>query len=87
MNNQMKCPTCGSFQIDHHYQLHVGRWDENGTVYYGQNGDEKWTTRKFRETNNLEPDSRQILMVPPNDETWNTCKLCKTDFDENGIVY
>ena len=66
--------------------MHVGRWDENGKVCYREDGDEKWTTRKFREENNLKPDSFQILVVPPIDLTWNTCKMCNTDFDENGNV-
>ena len=85
--NSLKCPTCGSFDIKANYQLHVGRWDKNGKVVYSENGEEKWTTRKFREQNNLQPDQRQILVVPPGDWTWNTCGMCGTEFDENGNIY
>lgn len=71
-----KCPSCGSFQIEAHYKLHVGYNFRSETI--------PWTTRKFREQNNLKPDSGQILIVPPIDLTWNTCRMCGTEFDEEG---
>lgn len=84
MNNE--CPVCGSYQIQEHYCLHVGRWNCDGTINRCDNG-EKWTTKKFREGNDLEPDSRQILIVPPKDPTWKTCMMCGTEFDEDGKIY
>lgn len=87
MNNDLKCPTCGSFQISQKYQLHVGRWDKDGKICRSEDGDEKWTTRKFREEFSLKPDQAQILVVSPIDFTWNCCKMCGTEFDEDGKIY
>ena len=84
INSELKCPTCGSMQIKSHYQLHVGRGEDGLTN--GQK-DEFWTTRKFREENNLQPDKVQILLVPDNDDTWYTCKACNTEFDNEGNKY
>jgi len=74
MNPQ--CPICRSFQIQSHYQLHVG--GSKNLV---------WTTRQFRQANNLKPDNMQILVVPPIDTTWNTCKMCGTEFGADDKIY
>ena len=69
MNDILKCPTCGSLQQDHHYQLHVGYYTDGYPIV--------WTTRKFREQNNLKPDSGQILVVPPEDPTMRREAVCR----------
>jgi uncharacterized C2H2 Zn-finger protein len=81
MNDQdiLKCPNCGHLHYNSHYQLHVGRKQYDI--------EERWTTRRFREDHNLKPDSIQILIVPPIDITWNTCRFCGAEFDEKGQMY
>lgn len=65
-NGELKCPTCKSYQISEHYQEHINAF-EKGSHDKPLN----WTTRKFREQNNLKSDSGQFLVVPPVDITWN----------------
>jgi uncharacterized C2H2 Zn-finger protein len=73
-----KCPTCGSYQIKQTFQLHVGK---------NKDGDYNWTTRKYREINNLECDRMQALCVPSKDDTWFRCNMCNSEFDENMNLY
>jgi len=82
MNSKTKCPYCHSLDLQSNYQLHVGYYIPENKGKAAQ-----WTTRKFREANNLQPDRAQILIVPPEDETWFTCRMCGVEFDDEGKVY
>jgi hypothetical protein len=46
-NSHLKCPSCGSYDLKQAYQLHIGSYEK---------GNYRWTTRKYREANNLEVD-------------------------------
>jgi heterodisulfide reductase subunit B len=46
-----------------------------------------FTTRKYREEKKCASDRIQILIAAPQDITWNTCRLCHADFDDEGQRY
>ena len=77
MNSDLKCPSCGSYDIKQAHQLHIGR-SLDGTL--------NWTTRKYRDANNVKYDTIQSLVVPPLDD-WFRCNMCNSEFDSNGAKY
>jgi len=70
--NDLTCPVCRSFDLKQAYELQVAG---------------NFTTRKYREANNLEIDSMQQLCVPPHDASWFGCNMCGTEFDGNSKIY
>ena len=72
VRNDLKCPTCGTYDLKQAYQEQA-----NG----------EFTTREYRELHKLKADKFQQLMVPSKDDTWFICNMCGSEFDGDGNLY